>query len=441
MKREVESVQNLLQENLVKVTNVRIPQRDPKGILAEINESSVAKLKECFGDFGINLKKFVEHFNFSHPCLQETLGVFDHTTLSGRMSEMLALYDTVIENEAHGILKLYSQYLNDGNKVVNHLNRIVNDLPPIRALSDPGVRAKLRKQGRLSKNAGSLYFSEFEADAHRWYDSPNSMSYYVRFNDQTLPESEVINKKKVISRFLELGMEAQATSYNNHLNSLLSKKRSSYCGFQLVDLESMVSTLGKVHGFISDKNFVSLSANNEKLLKFLFDSVCLGPKYINEIMRTFGENWHVHDPSTLKDALDCVLSHFNWLHFFQTISKKTPLFFYRTRVYMASNNIISKLIPEEVHGIIDQLERFHDFGHLPLFDHFLVFVPSINISTVFYNEKNQGYFIHDGTGLRDFSSKSDASAFLDLLLMKKRLVSPFLVGQKDDQQYPIGYCF
>jgi hypothetical protein len=363
--------------------------------------------------------------------------MFSISAVANKMSEILTLYDTASEFNTPNIIALVNRAVNE-TQIAKDLDNFMNRHMPLRAIADPKLREDMRRRGRLSKNAGSVYFSEFEADMKGWADCPHSIRYYVRLNEE--PAVDLEHYRGMIVRFLELGMDSQANACVNHMQAV-TKKRDKYCGFQKVDVDSLVGTLGKVHGFVSNGTSVSLSVDtNPEMMKFLLSHICFSPSTLKEMMEWVDETWVVSDPSTLLEALDCTDNYDDWEDLVRVFSKKRSFSFYRARVYTTSNPIVSKLLPIDVFGIIDQLERFHDFGYLPLFDHFLLMVPSIAITDIFYNEKNKGYFIYDGKMVRDFERKEDASVFLDFMMMKHRVVYPLLVGQKDDQQYPIGYC-
>jgi hypothetical protein len=439
LNEEVRSVQNLLFQNLAKKSDKKIPSANLKGILIQITKYECKVIEACLGEFGLQLVKFVEHFNLDHPAVAKLILPFNDTKLSEDMCEILEVGALAYELGLNGILALMQKTYNDLPFALEFA-RSINYYPPIRAVKRLDTRTKLREQAKLANSAGSVHFSEFEIKyPEEWMDVPSSMIYSVRCNDSHIDDIE--ERKKVIKRFLDLGMSNQARVYQDFLATASMKLDDQYCGFYKVDIDRIGMTLAKVHGFVMNINttvFLSF-AHNVDLMKFFFKTVCISPRFIKEIMHMLDEDWFVDDPSTIMDALDCTDHLSDWRNLAKAITHKCPLFHYCTRVYLCSNNIIQKLMPLDAAVIIDRLESFSDYGNMPVFDHYLVAVPTIKITEMFFNARNKGFFIHDGRHVRAFERREDASVFLDLLLLKQRMVRPFLIGQKEDEQYPIGY--
>lgn len=426
--------------NLLKKTNVKVPNNDVKGILSSIANNSLNKIQQCLGDFGIHVRKLVEHFNLSHPALHNVVSLINGGLVSDKMEESLSLYESASEHDCLKVLDLYKKSLNQ-LKIARDFDNLVNVSPPLRAISDPVLRTKLRKQGRFSKSAGSIHFSEFDVNVRRWSEFPNSFLSYVRLNESETVDLEFYREGVV--KFSLVGMEHQADAYQAYIDSH-TKKKEQYCGFHHIESENLIGILGKIHGFIKDPEFtdprLSMDSNYD-LVEFLVKSICLSPDVISESMRWIDEgSWFNQDPTTLMEAFVCSDIDDNWIDNTENIFRKFNIFKYRTRVYMVSNSFVQKLISPEMIAVMDQLERFHDYDYLPLFDYFIMVVPSISITDAFYNKANKGYFVNDGKTIRDFALKEDVSVFLDFLMIKNHKVSPILIGQKDDQQYFIGYC-
>src|SRR6185437_5898547 len=146
---------------------------------------------------------------------------------------------------APNIISLVNRSVNE-TRVAVEVDSLLDEHFPVRAIVDPKVRNEFRKGSKLARNAGSVYFSEFETDAEGWSKHPSSLRYYIRLNDE--PTGDTERYKRIVHRFHELGMENQANTLLAHLNLAL-KKRETYCGFQCVDVDALIAVMGKVHGF------------------------------------------------------------------------------------------------------------------------------------------------------------------------------------------------
>lgn len=434
---EVSFVQNLLFSSLNKKLNTVVTSpKKPTGVLADLATVPMSKIEACFGDFGIQARYLAEHFDFSHPCLQPVLDLFASPNVINKINESLALYEDAKDFDALNVIKLLNRSVNDSH-LAKELHRLVSNRVPIRAIANADLREDMRRKGRLARNSGSVSFSEFEVYLRDWMQSPESLKGFVRSD---VPDKDLEKCNNILDKFSDLGLDDQRNACLYYMHNVLLKKEP-YCGFNKMDIGFIAGMLGKLHGFIPSRSSISLFLyNNFNLTRFLLQHVCLAPKAINEVLKWVDEVWSVNDPSTLFEALECVDLEDDWEGIIKSYFRQYPIFNYRARVYLVSNPIVNKLLPDEILEIIEQLDNFHDYGGLPVFDHFLLMIPSVHINESFYNDKNKGYFINDGKVLRDFERKEDASVFLDFLLMKRGIVIPLIIGQKDDQQYPICYC-
>jgi hypothetical protein len=439
LEAEVRSVQNLLKNNLaLKDSSKMHTNYINGGILEEVRNYPIEIVKECLGDFGFQLLKFIEFFDLSHPGVFPLVCELENATkLSEELCSYLKVAKAAYDIGAKNVLELMSNRINDKASIKKFCNQI-NLRPPIRAIKDPNVRKRIRAQAKLNKRSGNIHYSEFNIDTNNWSNVPNSLAPYVRFNAGNLKDTA--RKKMIADRFRELGMDGQARVYDNVLLGANQKKNKSFKGFYPTEIHEMGTVLAKVHGFVlnmDDTPFLS-PHHNPEMLKFLMHAVCISPKYIKEICRELKfPKWETEDPSSFMEVIMGMGFQKEWLTIAKRIIRHHPTFCNRMRVYMITG--LERLISPELKMVVDSLEAFQDYGNLALFDYFMVMVPTITINDLFYNQVNQAYFIRDSKGIEVFINKESAEVYLDVLMMRLGVVRPLLIGQKDDQHYPITY--
>jgi hypothetical protein len=440
---EVASAQSLLRDSLDKFSDTNVEYSRVPSVLKLARICPPDVVSEWLGDLGLPLSRLLEFYYLDHPAIGEYTSAFSSPDLSAEIEEALevGMYARQLGLELNGIKELFRHRFSNLVLARFFIHKFTFS-PPIRAAKEADVRSRLRSQNTLASAGGSIQFTELALEGLvDWSQVPSSMASFIRLNYTCALDCG--DRKKVVEKFRYMGMDSQAKTYETFLKSFDTPK-SNYFGFYEEDVEKIMMILGKVHGFTMSSNPFNntpyLDPNkNPNLMRFLFSTVGMAPHYLRVIMQKVGEKWNIDDPSTIMEALECTKKMPIWKSVAESIVAPHPPFNYRARAYYATSPVMQKLMPVHVRQLIALLEQYPEMRDMPIFDNFILLVPTIRLSDLCYNESHQGFFIHDGRMLRAFEKREEASVFLDLMMIRARAVVPFLLGQQGRNVYPIGY--
>lgn len=436
LKEEVVFVQNLFLSNLdKKINDFKFKKYQPTGIFAEVLKKPISDVEDYLGNFGSQLRYVAQYFDFSHPCFRSLVNLFAESEVVDKIKDSFVAYDAAKESNDFIAIDSLKSFINE-SYFAKELDLWSNKFLPIRVIKDKDLRQEMRRNTKLNRNCCGVSFYEFEIHSMDWVQSPDSLSNCVRGSEYDF-EKDLEHCSNLVSRFSELGLVYQENVFRGYRDNIASSD-NFYCGFRKLDMSFIAGTASKIHGFMPGQNSLSLSLLlNDDLMEFLCKHLCLSPEKLEEIADCVEKTWTSNHPYTVCDMLNSK----DWKDVVKSYTKECPLFNFCARIYPVFNPVVEKIVPEEIFNIIDNLDNFHDYGNLPLFDNYFLVVPSISIDRNFYNNDSKRYFVKDEEMLlKSFGTNQDVEIFLDFSLMKQKMVNPILVGQKDDFKYPICYC-
>jgi hypothetical protein len=363
------------------------------------------------------------------------LGFFTPSVIA-KIQELFDLYDAAEEFDAADIIKLMVTSINQ-SRLAKEVDKTFNERVFIRALKSPEIREEFRKKLKLSSSSEHVSFTECDCDYSAWLQCPSTLENFVRLNEKII---DVDYCHDVIHRLSLLGMDEQASSYSKFLTSSLNKK-DKYLGFQKVELSYISSILAKINGFVPNSGVMSLLYdNNVELARFLLNSLCFSNDVLRVLCEDMNKTWHIKNPTNFFDAMECI-NYNDWESAAKYLFKRGSVYNFRARIYSAAEPLVKNLLSDEILTLIDKLDNFHDNNFSPIFDYFLLLVPTISLTeSTFFNNNFGSYSIHNGRILRTFSRREEAIVFLDFLLIEHGMSVPVLLGRKDDHLYFISYC-
>lgn len=225
-----------------------------------------------------------------------------------------------------------------------------------------------------------------------WNVQPNGFEKYCRFHNRYLLDIQEAEIRKV--HFDKMGLKSFSTEIEAAISRLKAKGQvSQYLGFNQIDLV--------------DASVILAKQSNYFLLKKV--AHC--------------EAWYV-----VAEA-NCFLPYDFYEQSGSGLIDYWPkIFSYTKLIYCAS---------EEIKRIINWLESYPSLGHKPVFDNYLVLVPSLHYPV--HNSSGEYSFKSVDGSRKFFDNLSKAQASFDEELVAKHVVTPILLGERDGEFYFICY--
>jgi hypothetical protein len=373
-------------------------------LLQLIHHSSFDLLKYAFGDFGETLGNFAKSLDLDHPDILNFFdGLFcDELETSKQFIEFLSLAqygkDIGLVNIFPLLGNLFVKQNIDKNifKKIDSLN--YNKLC-VRLINDPNKREQIRLAKRMQIIDLSGVYRKGE---ELWQAQPNDFKRFLRFDMAYTQELRRAQKK--MQRYQELGCISLASEIEKSINLFRENMQQSYYGFNRITMTNAAIILAK------SLKFTMICPNESHHHTFTLNNT--GEISI-KVSKSFFQNIDFNPTDVLNS--DYLLDNINYT--------------YEPKVYPYHQ--LKDLATKDVYETINLLENFPEANQKPIFDHFGVIVPSIQ-----YNMN----VIKDLNGdIRNFDSNTDASVFLDKMLISQKIIHPVLVGEKDGKCFFISY--
>jgi hypothetical protein len=362
-----------------------------EGFLKDIESLSLDDCIFAFGEFGQRLKLFCDEIDIGHPDLlfvyNGNLVGYKENTLSQECVDFLKLIYFVKQNKLSlNILKnlrdsiFSNQYFSKIDKCIDSPSK--NQLH-IRFLKDK----KLREQTRLTKKTQHVFLSDSLLRIKSyWEDCPEDLSQFIRISSDINKSNQVKEASNRFKNLLDHGLINMADEVDRQIKQI---KENIYFGFNKVTLPFVSTVLAKICGFNrnvnSNKTFLDLSKKD------------LGTGNIE--------------------------SYFCFINDFQFHSKAYNYY------------EIIDMVPSYLNELISYLECFPELGNRPLFDHYRIVFPSLNV-------KNKNFPIYlknkDGSTIC-CESLEDLQKNLDYVLFKENNFIGALLGERDGVHFFISY--
>jgi hypothetical protein len=403
-----EFYQRIKQNSLVKYT--KIPS-----LFKEIYDCDVESLELGFGKFGLDLKKFLDKMDLTHPEIDLIFDgmLSDDAVLSNNFIELINLSKLAKKNNLNKILPLLSKdYIKD--LLPKSLIRKIESPTKLylRMLKSSDNRMELRQTKRMQNI--DLQNSYSKGD-YFWRSQPNCFTKFLRFDNSYLDDLQEAEKKA--KKYKELGCNFLYEEINKSIESFKETIKDNHFGFNRITMTNAAIILAKSLNF----EFSSQEKVNN------FGAVRIESQIT--INRDFFEGL-IFEKDNIQQY-DYRLSILAKSHIFTP--KKNEPFIYQPRIYPLHE--FMEFASEETKESISILEKFPEASDKPIFDHFGIIVPSILIEK---DENNLYSFSINGISYC-FENKEEAEKSLDLILVKKEYLPSIIVGDKDGKCYFLSY--
>lgn len=264
---------------------------------------------------GNKVLSFLKDVDLTHP---EVVDIYDRQVNNEKFVK------TIIQSVA--VLKFcktnnYSIIDNivTNNQPLTYLDSPLNNRKYIRILKNREDRDAVRKL----KETHDIPLSSGKKGHDAWNSVGESFSSYIRFNDQY--KEEIESAKEKAKRYKELNCLDLEKEIINSLDKFTIQANDKYLGFHRITIPNAAIILAKLHGF-SITTDAEIRIHNEK---FGFKNGSYSPLYHPYCARAY----------SIFDMLD--------------------------------------VVPDNIKKIIDVLENHPDSCGKPIFDHYIVVVPSV----------------------------------------------------------------
>jgi len=359
------------------------------GILKAVTEYDEEVVRWAMGDFGIRLRDFASSIDLAHPEITET--IFLQPEFSQKFCQLLKVVEFARQEGMlawlDGLSKLHTRNL---PQTLRHLDSPLKNQQFIRLLPSRNEREQVRR----TKSMREIDLRSFQKKGQMAWDSlPSNFGLYIRHNENYKDELVIAEKKA--ERYRNLGLKEMASKITEAIEKFRMMMEENYYGFHRITMTNAAVVSAKMHGY--------------KLVE------------LNEENDDFG--------------IEVPAKNFKKYPFEKSDRDN---YSYCPRAYPLSE---MNRQPKRVKAIIEELESFVDANNKAIFDHYAVVVPSIR-----WPEHNRcedgsnGISIMDRHGtIREFDNYVDANKEIDTTLIKKKIVTPILLGEKDGRCYFICY--
>jgi len=336
---------------------------------------------DTFGESGKKMKLFAEMADIDHPDL------FVH--VSKRIP------DESISQACSEFLNV-SNYANKENfslviptVIYNVASKMLASSSQIKFMDDPtktncSLRFLKNKEDRHNvrqKKSTSSFSSLGVFDGNL-----NSLGGYVRNNK--LNELDILKAKEKMTRYRKSNCSFLAREVGNSIEAFKQITVNRYYGFCPIKAIQAAAILSNVHGFSVSGSLPVVAMVTVKKSQFY----------------KFHKNMEVNE-------VDCL-----------------------ARVYPLHD--IQLMPSDNFKEVIKKLENWPEANDKPIFDHFLVLVPSIDVRQAFnsYDKSPFEVISYDGEPCV-LDTHDDVQRFVDFELIKNKIVRPILLGEKDGECY------
>lgn len=378
-------------------TDNKIEFSNAPTIVEQLFDSDPAFLEFSFGHLGQSLGSFIKTLDLNHPEITNVFdgALIDGTSFSKQFMEFLALSQYAYNSGITSIFPLLGDILLREICDKSFLKKIENNCNKchVRLISSQLERDSVR----LNKKMQVIDLQNiYKKNADVWKMQPDDFLPFLRFD--SVYSNEIAKAEKKMRRYQELGCITLANEIAKSIQNFRDNMEQSYYGFNRITMTNAAVILAKLHGFSYTPS----------------QSVYAGGFYTNtdpqiHVYNSFFNNYNF-DPTNALSAM---------------YSNLYSRYVYEPKVYPFYE--LKELASDQLLNIINKLENFPEANGKPLFDHYGVIVPSFSYNLLYINDES-------GV-IQNFTSAIEASRALDKILIRKKLIFPIVVGERD------GKCF
>lgn len=365
------------------------------------------------GKVGRWLKSFAQEVDFGHP---ELSTIFDGALSDDRdfpqeCIELLSLAEYARDKHFSRIVPMLGQVVSReklDRGVAKRIDSPASSRLHVRLLKNAQEREEIRSLKKMQTiDLGSVYRKGEDV----WRAQPDDFKKFLRFD--TAYQDEIAKAEKKAKRYADLGCSALAEEILKSVEAFKEHMEQSYYGFNRITMTNAAVILAKSLGYVYNPHATIYSLIDETSGKIVVPRKVFG-KY------NFDPDFNPLEYEPLVPALDG-----NPVY----CQRYAPPLIYEPRVYPLHQ--FWDIAPESVVKTIQTLETFPDACDKPIFDHFGIIVPGVNIP--------DAKFLDEHGLVRLFTSREQAVRELDRTLAKMGLFHPVVVGERDGRCYFVCY--
>jgi len=371
---------------------------DENAILRQISGMSQEVCKDAYGDFGCKIHTLASNLlDLDHPEIKsgQFVSTFVEEQSQKRFIQFLKLSELSKKHELVDLTSEISKCItkNIMPDIKSRIDALKNQLQFLRLFKNKEDRNSFRQM----KQMRSIEFASSLNKHIGVWETVHDLEAYARFGNFFKDQIAVIKQRAEI--YNKLRMQSMYQDMIVSIKDFESTSEEQYFGFQRVPLTVLSIILAKMHGGIHDEALNCINIPSKIFKGHRFDES--SSYYFNEL-----------GVGVVKRELDYRYSPMTYPSHCLPISLDTQ-------------------------KIIDHLECFPEANFKPIFDHFVVVVPSVDLKI---SQENGKFYIINSIGNREyFNSIHEARMELDTMLIKEGRIVPALVGEKDGKCYFISF--
>lgn len=452
--------------------------------LRELDESTVS---QALGSMGVRLWNFAKQVDFTHPDIRAIAGLLDDNTFTKRLCQAVEGWKHAKEGGLNELLPLFRKMArHSAPPVFNQICSPKEAQRFVRLIPDQETRDKIRatKKPRIVQLR-----SFYKRGENGWHIQPENFELFAPRSKGYAAQIEAAKVKA--ERLKKIGCESMCSAVSTSIEEFVKTfEQHNHQGFYRLSATNAAITLAKMHGytlqtpvrtqdarmikcpdafrpFFSQKASSSVDSDEEQLINELRNMVAeVAAKEFGEKGKEIAFQGGGSAPMSLVYAptlyplgvfLDAVYG-----------KERPPMPRYRRHDDSES----------DVYQYVQWLEAYPSMNGKPLFDHYLVMVPSCQpiswepkpatpnegqgpakaelVSEAKAKEikkkkvekkpakaapaEPQGPFeVVVGDKTESFPTPMEAKMFLDRTLIAQKLVTPILLGEREGQCYFLSF--
>jgi hypothetical protein len=381
-----------------------------------LHECSRDRLKNCLGDVGERLSRYIDKINIEHPDVNGIATNPQWGEFSKELDYAISLCQTQRDENLGGFASLKQELFSIEDKLETVKTKLGNDYKNVlrqisfvqpRLIKNPQERHLAREVKKSASTQQVSLIKNYASGENYFHDKPDDMRSLVRFvNDET--QIHALNEK--IKTFSHHKMNEVCRTLEKRINLIKEFNKENYCGFHKIKTSDAAILLAKMHGF-------RLNDYNQLIVPYRFFDGC----YF----------WANKETDLEEQKKGIILKEKRVL---AETTKPVSGFSYQARLYLVS---AFDDIPERTRKILGLVECLPDLGNNPAFDYYWVLVPSINVNHPMVKKDNK-WKIYVDSEERLFDDEHSVANKLDRMMIEKGIFTPMILGERDGSCYFIS---
>ena len=453
------------------------PQAAPNlsPLLAKMIELPVEIIQQALGKIGVNLHRFAGSVDLTHPDLACFAGgiFLDGSTTAKKFCQIIDAWILAKEKELTEVLPLYRRMAKQECPAsFLHLRSPQDSKQVVRLVSDYVMRKKIRDDKNVRIISLHSFFRKGEP---AWHIQPADFDLFIPGSKSY--EQHIFDARKKAAQYKNVGCGDMEKAVLESIKTFEHTFQSNeYYGFYQITATNVAIILAKLHGY----TFQSPARNNDaRMIKIPDQYNCYFKEEEREMPEGDSERRLIEELQRMVEEVSAKSSGLSSPKPSSSKSKKAkamPCGFDKSLVYAPTIYPLDVFLKTmygdakpslfqvnighdslDVLKLVERLESCPQFNGKPMFDHFLVLVPSpqpirwsaaetVSIKTPKKcivkkgeNKDEEKYIVMNGETVNVFNDPIRAKVCLDEILISKKLVTPVLLGERDGKCYFLSF--